>query len=55
MNIMNCPLCGSDIEVREDIKENDIVDCSDRECPASHYGLIVLVDGEGIIYLSELL
>ena len=50
VHILSCPFCGADIIVRGGVKK---VYCPDKKCSASVYGLIVSVDPEGIVYLSE--
>lgn len=50
MKILNCPLCGSDVLVPSQSKK---VYCSDKECTAHDYGLIVETDSEGVVYLAE--
>jgi hypothetical protein len=53
VSMLNCPLCGSNIEEDEDLDVSDFVFCTNEECPGNDVGFNVEIDARGIKYLSE--
>ena len=53
IDMLSCPLCGSDVEEDDDIDVQDMVFCVHEKCPGTDYGFTVEVDAEGIRYLAE--